>query len=220
MCLHSLLGALLLVAAADAHTASVPWVAAQGAADFDGDAVADSIRIETAQPTDIVDDPDLPCAGCGHRVEGVFAAVVALSRSKRVVTSPVALHADGETLWFWRREVAPLAIADYNGDGRLEFNLGRFVNSNKWEYGLFTVGLDGRVERLAKDAPEIYVAPGDEPSSHRIEVVPGGFRFHDFGNAGETPGWWTFTCTWRRGEQKFECTDAPDPQAGKPTEPR
>jgi hypothetical protein len=218
MSLPSLLGALLLVATAEVNTQSVPWIAAQGAADFDGDAVPDEIRIETAHPTDIVDD--LPCAGCGHRVEGVFAAVVALSRSKRAVSSPVALHEDGETLWFWHHDPAPLAIADYNGDGRLEFNLGRFVNSNKWEYGLFTVGRDGRVTRLAKDAPEIYVAPGDEPSSRRIEVIPGGFRFHDFGNAGEIPGWWTFTCLWQRGAQKFACTDAPDPAAGKQAEHR
>ncbi len=165
MNLQAVLGSLLVLVAASGNAAAAPWVAAQGAVDVDGDAVPDAIRIETAHPT-LVDDEE-PCAGCGSRVEGVFSAVVTLSRSKRSVASPIALHTPGEVLWFWRGRAPVLVIADYNGDGRPDFNLGRFVNSVKWEYGLF-------------------------------------------GNAGETPGWWTFTCHWLRAEQKFACDGRAD----------
>ena len=212
-----LLGVLLAATAAVAaeRKGATPWVVAAGVADVDGDGVPDRIRVETAHPTFIADDE--PCSGCGDRVEGEFAAVVVLSKSKRAVRTPVALHTPGETLWFWRKPTSVLVIADYNGDGRPDFNLGCYVNSVKWEYGLFSIGADGRVARLAKDAPEIYVAPGEDASTDRIEVIPGGFRFHDFGNAGESPGWWTFTCHWQRADTKFACDGGPDAAAGGPT---
>lgn len=213
MNLLALLGALLFAAAATVPTGASPWVLASGAVDVDGDGTPDAIRVETAHPTFIVDED--PCSGCGDRVEGEFSAVVTLSWSGRSVSSPLALHTPGETLWFWRVRPTKLVIADYNGDGRPEFNLGRFVNSVKWEYGLFTLAPDGRVERLAKDQPEIYVSPGGDASTGRIEIIPNGFRFHDFGNAGRSPGWWTFTCHWRSTDRAFDCRDSPDPAEGR-----
>jgi hypothetical protein len=152
-----------------------------------------------------------PCAGCGDRVEGHFVATVTLSKPRRIVRSPVSLHpAIADTMWFWYGSESSLAIADYNGDGRPDSNLGQFTNSVKWEYGLFTIQRNGRVEQYARDHPEIYVSPGDAPSTDRIEVIPGGMRFHDFGNAGESPGWWVFTCLWRADRGEFRCSGQPE----------
>lgn len=49
---------------------------------------------------------------------------------------------------------------------------------------------------------------GDEPSTTRIAVVPGGIRFKDYGNAGESPGWWVSTCRWNGAA--FECSGKPE----------
>lgn len=178
------------------------WTVAQGEVDVDGDGVKDRIRVEAADTVHHVDED--PCAGCGDHMYGHFEAVVALSASGRVVRTPVYLHQPGEELHFDNRPVSDLALADYNADGRPDFNLGQFTNSNKWEYGLFTVHPDGRVERFGADKPEIYVSPGGEPSSKRIEVIPGGFRFRDYGNA--PPGWLTTTCLWDAGPKEFRCS--------------
>jgi hypothetical protein len=187
----------------------VPWVVASGQVDVDRDGVPDSIRIETSDPKRSIDEE--PCAGCGDRVEGHFEAVVTLSRTHRTVRTPVALHPKiVDTMWFWHSSASDLAIADYNGDGRPDFNLGQFTNSVKWEYGLYTIQRDGRVRQFALDHPEIYVSPGDAPSTERIEVIPGGMRFHDFGNAGVSPGWWVFTCLWRAERGEFRCSGKPD----------
>lgn len=184
------------------------WVAAAGKVDVDGDGVADRIRIESRDASHIRDEE--PCGGCGDRIDGHFDAVVTLAAGKRTVRTPLVTHRAGESLWFWNQPTSPLAIADYNGDGRPDFNVGQYTNTIKWEYSLFTIRPDGRVEPLAHDKPEIYVAPGDEPSTARIETIPGGMRFRDFGNAGEQPGWWTFTCLWKNGA--FDCTGEHDEQ--------
>ena len=138
-------------------------------------------------------------------------AVVTLSRSHRTVRTPVALHpAINDTMWFWYAPPGPLAISDYNADGRPDFNLGQFTNSIKWEYSLFTVFQDGRVEQFALDHPEIYVSPGGEPSSSEIKAIPGGFEFRDFGNAGDVPGWWVFSCRWHSTDRSFTCRGKPE----------
>ena len=184
------------------------WVAAAGRVDVDGDGIKDRIRIESTDAKRHIDEE--PCAGCGDQVRGHFAAVVTLSKSGRTVRTPVLDHAKYPEWWFWTStRSSPLAIADYNHDGRPDFNLGQFTNSNKWEYVLFTVHADGRVEPYAIDKPEIYVAPGDEPSTAKIEVIPGGMRFRDFGNAGDQPGWWTFTCRWLADRGEFTCESRP-----------
>lgn len=200
--------ALLLTASATARTGA-RWVAAETALDVDGDGRPDAVRLETAR-AEVIQDPE-PCAGCGRRVEGRFEIVVELSRSGRTVRSPADLHARHERLSFNAEPTGVLHAGDYDGDGQPEVNLGQFTNSNKWEYGLFTLRRDGRAVRLAKDAPEIYVAPGGEPSTGGIGAIPGGFRFRDFGNAGESPGWALFTCLWQPAARTFRCSEASIP---------
>jgi len=187
-----------------------PWVVADGKVDVDGDGVADSIQIETRDGCRVQDEE--PCAGCGDRIEGHFVAVVRLSRSRRSVSTPIALHPKiSGTMWFWNRPYpSGLSFGDYNGDGRADFNLGQFTNSVKWEYGLFTIHRDGRVHQFALDHPEIYVAPGDVPSTDGIEPIPGGIRFRDYGNADDPPGWWVFTCRWQAKREAFTCSSRRD----------
>jgi hypothetical protein len=185
---------------------SLPWTIASGSVDVDGDGVPDEIRVET--PDGMRHVPLLPCAGCDDAVEGHFFAVVRLSKSGRTVRTPVIDHFPNKPLWSFPTNTgnSHLAIADYNGDGRPDFNLGQFTNSNKWEYVLFTIHADGRVEKYALDKPEIYVSPGGEPSTAKIEAIPGGIRFRDFGNAGEHPGWATMTCLWHADRGEFRCS--------------
>jgi len=45
--------------------------------------------------------------------------------------------------------------------------------------------------------------------SKRIEVVPGGFRFRDYGNA--PPGWLTTTCLWDADRKEFRCSGTEEP---------
>ena len=185
---------------------SLPWTIASGRVDVDGDRVPDGIRVET--PDGMRHVPLLPCAGCDDAVGGHFVAVVRLSKSGRTVRTPVIDHFPNQPIWWFPTNTghSRLAIADYNGDGRPDFNLGQFTNSNKWEYVLFTIHVDGRVEKYALDKPEIYVSPGGEPSTAKIEAIPGGIRFRDFGNAGEHPGWATMTCLWHADRGEFRCS--------------
>lgn len=177
------------------------FLIAAGSADVDGDGVPDRIRIETRDPV-----------RSEARIEGHFEAAIELS-TKRIVRTPISIHERGETLWFVDARASRLAIADYNADGRPDFNLGQYTNNTKWEYALFTIHPDGHVEPLAHHQPEIYVSPGGEPSTKGIEAIDGGFRFRDFGNAGESPGWWTFTCLWQRDRGVFQCTGEPTSRA-------
>ena len=183
----------------------LPWTVASTAVDVDGDGRPDRVRILSRDATRHIDEE--PCASCGDEVTGHFIAVVTLSSTKKTVETPVSLHPGVvDTMWFWYGGGSKLVTADYNGDDHPDFNLGQFTNSVKWEYKLFTIRADGRVEMLR--SPEIYVAPGREPSTDDIEVVAGGIRFKDFGNAGESPGWWDFSCRWNG--KAFECTGAPE----------
>ena len=193
----------------------IPWLAAAGQVDVDNDGVLDSVRIETFDAKRSIDEE--PCAGCGDRVEGHFVAVITLSKTHRTVKSPVSLHPDiVDTMWFWYGSGSDLVITDYNGDGRPDFNLGQFTNSIKWEYGLFTIQRDGHVKQLALDHPEIYVSPGDAPSTDGIEAIEGGMRFRDFDSTAEPPGGLIFTCLWQADRGEFRCTSkaeiAPDSQ--------
>ena len=183
---------------------TAPWVVAAGKADVDGDGVPDRIRIETREGCFVRER--LPCAGCGDHITGHFAAVVTLSKSRRMVSTPVALHPDiVDTMWFPTQPTSQLVIGDYDGDGQPDFNLGQFANSNKWEYSLYTIHRDGSVEQYALDKPEIYVAD-DQPSTKMIEPIPGGMRFHDFANAGYPTGWFLFTCLWQADRKAFRCS--------------
>lgn len=128
------------------HPLSAPWVVAAGKVDVDGDGVPDRIRIETRD-------------GCVAKdsVDGHFAAVVRLSTSGRTVSTPIADHPEiSATMSFLRKPASRLSIADYNGDGRPDFNL-------------YTIRRDGKVEQHAHDQPEVYVAD-DQPSTAMIDA--------------------------------------------------
>lgn len=203
-----LAGILIALLASTPRALHLPWCVASAAVDVDGDGRPDRIRIITRDATRHVDEE--PCGSCGDIVDGHFIAAVTLSGSKRTVETPITTHPGiVDTMWFFYGGKSDLAIADYNGDGAPDFNLGQYTNNIKWEYALFTIRKNGRVELLAAEPHGIYVSPGDEPSTKRIEVVPGGIRFEDFGNAGESPGWWVFTCRWNAARAVFECSGEP-----------
>jgi len=179
------------------------WVAARGLIDVDRDGILDEIKIETAKPIFVV-DPD-PCASCGSRVIGKFVAYVVLSKTHRTVTSPIYLHRPSEYLWYWRRQPAALTFRNYSGRNIPEFNLGQFVNSTKWEYGLFQIDARGKVHRFAIDKPSIYVSPGNAVSTKKIHVSSSGIQWTDFGNAGEDSGQRLIRCHWIKSIAGFGC---------------
>jgi hypothetical protein len=149
---------------------------------------------------------EAPSAQCEDRWEGTAIAIVTLPNGTTVETPLTALF-NRPFLAFCKHSgsPSPLAIADYNGEGHVHFNLGQFENSNKWEYRLFTVLSSGRVAALALPKGAIYVAAPDDPSTEQIHAVPGGFQYPDFGNCctDEEMGWWLFTMRWNKPTGSF-----------------
>ena len=186
-----------------------PYVVAETDVDVDADGKPDHIAIMSDEVERVVDED--PCASCGDRVFGRFYAAVTTSRHGRTQRSPIFHSRAGEPWWFWRTDFpSALVTAHYSADGLVEFNLGQFVNGNKWEYQLFSVHRDGKVTRLALDAPQIYTDARGAPATDAIEPTREGLRFRDFGNAGERIGAWLFDCAWNARARRFDCTAKPD----------
>lgn len=104
--------------------------------DMEGDGSADRISV-VMKSGKRYDDTEL-WAGSGKKFEGTFAVRIEFGDGFVAETGLNRYLAEGDPVFFWD---APWKIqfADYNGDGRPDFNLGTFGTSNGWVYSLFTV---------------------------------------------------------------------------------
>jgi hypothetical protein len=127
-----------------------------------------SIRASSARP---IDDREAWCNG-GAKDTGRFEISVTLSGRTRRRTLLNDLFKESSLsfsagLW-------TIVVADYNGDGRPDFNLGQYAGCNGWQYAIFTMLDDGRVTRLEVEGEWVRVADFAN-STQGIRPIPGGF---------------------------------------------
>lgn len=141
-------------------------------ADFNRDRRPDTLSIRALSRRPIRDTS--AWCGAGVKDTGRFEAVVRLAGHQEARTLLNDLFG-GESLGFtagrWR-----IASADYNGDGRPDFNLGQYASCNGWQYSVFSVTDDGRVVKLRVEHDAMVRASDDANSTKRLEPVTGGFR--------------------------------------------
>ena len=125
-----------------------PIIVSESRVDIDGDGLKEIIQIVLEKGRRYRDKE--PWCGNGEKWEGLFT--IRLVKNKRVLTrqSLNALmipEAPEEELFFWLPRFT-LVFEDYNDDGRVDFNLGQYSSCNGNLYRLFTIALDGTIERL------------------------------------------------------------------------
>lgn len=138
----------LVFGAIPAHATPPPLVIAQVQADMDGDGKMETLEVVLLKGRRY-HDAESWC-GAGDKWEGAFALRV--RRGDRLLDQRPwgeLFYPGGNTeepTFFW----APLTLvlADYNGDGRPDFNLGAYGSCNANLYRLFTLGPDGRLAEL------------------------------------------------------------------------
>jgi len=139
------------------------------AADFDGDGARETVELVMTAGSRVKDAE--PWCGAGDKWQGRFELRV---RRGRVVLDRRSFAAlfwppdgRGEEAFFW----APLTIhaADYNGDGRLEFNLGQYGSCNGNLYRLFGLDPRGRLRELpVAGGGAIFVSGAGKANSTRV----------------------------------------------------
>jgi hypothetical protein len=196
-----------------AHPPSGGSVLARVHADINGDRADDLLEILLIHGERVVDE--LPCANCGERVEGHFAARVTLHGGPTVVTSFNDLF-QSDSLSFWAKPWR-LNITDYNSDHRPDFNLGQYGTSNGWVYRLFTISEAGVVSVLKVPNDGLFIADSANSTKH-IRIESGGFSKISFANCceDEEMGWWTMHYRWNPQLLRFEVSRSEHHGAKRP----
>jgi hypothetical protein len=138
--------------------------------------------------------------------EGRLVAAVKLGR-KAWVETDIGDLIDEPTMSFiddpW-----DIAFADYNHDGRLDFNVGKQCGSNNWCYWLFTIDPTGRVGLLplpgAGNRPGFLWLGDDMYSTSRIELTTDGIAFSGYDPA---QGGFRVRLRWDREARAFVRVD-------------
>ena len=173
------LNIMLLLLAALAWPAPAPGagsqVIAKVRADLDGDGAAETLEVVMLSGRRELDAE--PWCGAGDMWRGRFELRV--RRGGRVLDrrafGPLFWPPDGqgEEITFW----APLRIvlADYNGDGRPDFNLGQYGSCNGNLYRLYTLGPAGRLAELPlAGGGAVLVSGAGRSNSTRAIAARGG----------------------------------------------
>lgn len=191
----------VILALTFAHSGSVqvssPEVLASIALDVDEDGRPDTLQIEMTEGRRY-DDRQVWC-GRGSKYEGRFVATV-LKDGKTPVETPLnALFSPEDAiLWFWS---GPWQIqtADFNHDGAVEFNLGRYAGCNGWEYLVFSIDDSGKVHKVSALIP----VSDFSNSTSKLEPSGNGFTAVYYSNADPRVGDWRAEYDWDRAKQKF-----------------
>ncbi len=172
--LTSLALLLVLIAAAPPHGVAGGAVA-RLEADLDGDGKAETLELVLASGRRVSDRE--PWCGAGDKWQGRFVLLVWQGKKLLDRRDFASLfwppHGQGEEAFFW----APLVIhaADYNGDGRLELNLGQYGSCNGNLYRIFGLDQGGRIRELplAGGGPLFVSGAGRSNSTTAIQARGG-----------------------------------------------
>lgn len=139
--------------------------------DANRDGKADTLSVEMTHGRRFVDSE--AWCGNGEKYEGSFAFVVDF-QGKRVETSVDSLLGV-DSLWF-HTEPWQLAVSDYNGDGRMEFNLGQYASCVGWDYWMFAIRPSGTVDLVSGR----FMVADFVASTDKLMRVPNGFRAEQY----------------------------------------
>ena len=138
--------------------------------------------------------------------EGRLLAAVKIGRNAWVETDISELI--GEPAMTFIDDSWDIAIADYNHDGRLDFNVGEQCGSNNYCYWLFTIEPTGRVALLplpgAGKRPGFLWLGDNAYSTSRIELTADGISFSGYDPA---QGGFRTRLRWDRESKAFTPVD-------------
>jgi hypothetical protein len=161
-----------------------PVVISESAYDVDHDGVKEIIQIVLEQGRRYRDVE--PWCGKGEKWEGQFT--IRLIKGSRAVTRQSLnelLMPDGEAedIFLWTPRFS-LVFNDYNGDGKIDFNLGQYGNCNGNSYQLFTIDANGTVTKLPiAERRGFFVSEKNRSNStNAIRIVNGGLEFTYYDN--------------------------------------
>jgi hypothetical protein len=196
----SFLFATLPLAIAAQAPSSAPTVVARGTFVLGPGQTQSTLEVRMVTGRRFVDN-ELWCGGQGlEKYEGSFDLAVRIEGKPPVLTNLTAL-VHGE-LWF---SAAPWSVqfADYNHDGRLDFNLGQHGGCAGWVYWLFEISDKGSVTLLRLPEPNnMFWSIDRANSTQRLYPTSEGFRVSRPGVSASD-----FVCTtyrWLGRDRKFE----------------
>lgn len=128
--------------------------------DLDSDGRNETIEIVLVEGKRYLDD--MPWCGMGDKWEGRFEIRVRKKAEELSCQSLNDLMGVGRL--FFRAPPFRLVLRDYNQDGQIDFNLGRYAACNWYEYSLYTVAPDGRITRL--DGASCIISTFESSTSH------------------------------------------------------
>ncbi|MCB2192995.1 MAG: hypothetical protein KQI62_15600 [Deltaproteobacteria bacterium] len=171
----------LIVGSTPAGQAKPPLVISQARADLDGDGRDETLEMVLLKGRHYQDNE--PWCGSGHKWEGSFALRV--RREDDILDQRAwgeLFYPPGrqeERAFFW----APLnlVLADYNGDGCLDFNLGVYGSCNANIYRLFSLSRQGRLVELPMQGGRALAVSGAGHSNSTPMIrVRGGVLSHTY----------------------------------------
>jgi hypothetical protein len=170
--------------------------------DIDGDGQKERVEIRMPSGKRLAEE-DLNCSPNYRGFQGKFSMVFQVA-GKPVEQNLNSLFEEDEMTF--RAERWVVRFADYNHDGRPDFNLGQYENCNGYLYRLFSVAPDGSVTPLKVKGYErgIYVSTFDNSTS-QIKVNQTGFSVQSYSNDpnARCPGNCITHFVWKQEKQMF-----------------
>jgi hypothetical protein len=137
--------------------------------DIDGDGKLDHVQIVFAQGEAIKGHGS---CGTGETFRGKFSILVNYNNGTSKRLSVNQLFGEDELSFYsnpWN-----INFADYNHDGKVDFNLGQYGSCNGGVYKLFTFAFTGEIRELVIANDELRVSDNSN-STGGIELTPDGF---------------------------------------------
>ena len=166
-----------LVSASLAYAQSMLVV--EASRDLNGDGKADRVSIWLTQGKKY-NDTEL-WEGAGEKYEGHFVLRVEIAGKMPVTNDLNRLfypqYDKEQPMFFWSSEPWEIFFADYNHDGRTDFNLGQYGSGVACVFRIFTIPADGRVSELPLEG-QTYGLLGPRIRTHstaQIEPTRDGF---------------------------------------------
>ncbi len=200
------------LAQVDAESDPVMVTAARADIDADGRADRISIRLIAGR----VYDDTAQWEGAGLKYEGRFAVVVERAGREPVITglNRLLVPRGSETApLFFDAKPWPLHFADYNRDGRVDFNIGRYGTGAVSIYRLLTVSPDGTVSALpVAGQPAGFPGSPRTHSTAAITATENGFThtFYSRRRGREVRRWYR----WNAERMQFELSKQEPPETG------